>query len=486
MRRNCKLTSLILMLLLVLASLNYAFAAEGQAGSQAQAQTEVQVQTDARDSSVDGAADMSISVDGPGTLILEKQSDDNDIEFLVDDFNSSSYETDEAKVVEAIRNAMEARQGEIQIKIRLDKPADSSEKMDDVEGWISAKLDGWMESALEETTSPTQGDYLRYMLGSGGSYRFTFDFINDYYYTVVKLNLNYYTTAEQEKALDTKLGQVMAGFGFTENTTDYQKVAAIYDYITDNVAYDNENLDNDKYELKYTAYAAAVNGKAVCQGYATLLYRMMREAGINARVIIGTSQGGDHAWNIVKLGNTYYLVDSTWDAGQKEYSYFLKGSNSFADHTPSKDFLGTEFATGYPVSGEDYQVTDADTGSETGDDTGDGTGTGTETSISDVSIDFAIVKILRPKAAKKAVTVRWKKLKSKNLNKTKKIQIQYSTDKTFKTGVKTKYANAKKTSLKIKHLKSKKKYYVRVRAYTKSGDKVHVSKWSKVRRVKVK
>lgn len=44
----------------------------------------------------------------------------------------------------------------------------------------------------------------------------------------------------------------------------------------------------------------------------------------------------------------------------------------------------------------------------------------------------------------------------------------------------------KKTSLKVKKLKKGRKYYVRVRAYTKSGDTVHVSKWSSKKSAKVK
>ena len=96
------------------------------------------------------------------------------------------------------------------------------------------------------------------------------------------------------------------------------------------------------------------------------------------------------------------------------------------------------------------------------------------------------MKLLKAKAAKKSATVKWKKIPKKNLKKIRKVQIQYSTDKNFKKAVKTKYAKAKKTSYKIKGLKKGRKYYVRIRAYTKAGGKVHVSKWSKSKSFKVK
>jgi len=106
--------------------------------------------------------------------------------------------------------------------------------------------------------------------------------------------------------------------------------------------------------------------------------------------------------------------------------------------------------------------------------------------IAQLAPTLKAVKISKPKAAKKSATIKWKKLSKKNLKKIKKIEIQYSTDKNFTENVKSRYANAKKTSYKIKKLKSKKKYYVRIRAYTKSGGQVHVSKWSATKSFKVK
>ena len=96
------------------------------------------------------------------------------------------------------------------------------------------------------------------------------------------------------------------------------------------------------------------------------------------------------------------------------------------------------------------------------------------------------MKISKAKAAKKSAVIRWKKLSDKKLDKIKKIQIDYSTDKKFRKNVKTRFVSSKKTSLKIKGLKKGKKYYVRIRAYKYSGGTIHVSKWSKTKKVKAK
>ncbi len=94
--------------------------------------------------------------------------------------------------------------------------------------------------------------------------------------------------------------------------------------------------------------------------------------------------------------------------------------------------------------------------------------------------------IKAPKAAKKSATVKWKKLSKANQKKIGYIQIQYSTDKKFRTGVKTVTAKKSAASKKITKLTSKKIYYVRIRSYKKSGSTVHISKWSTVKSVKAK
>ena len=83
---------------------------------------------------------------------------------------------------------------------------------------------------------------------------------------------------------------------------------------------------------------------------------------------------------------------------------------------------------------------------------------------------------LKALSAKK-IEVKWKKLSKKEQKKIQKIEIQYSTDKNFKTGVKTRWAKKTKASYTIKGLKKNTKYWVRIRAYKKSGNIIYVSKW---------
>ena len=106
--------------------------------------------------------------------------------------------------------------------------------------------------------------------------------------------------------------------------------------------------------------------------------------------------------------------------------------------------------------------------------------------VAQLAPTLSAVRLNKVEAGKRSATVKWKKVGRKNLKKIKKVEIQYSTNKTFKTGVKTKYAGAKKTSYIIKGLQKGRKYYVRIRAYTNAGGTVHVSKWSGAKPVKAK
>ena len=90
--------------------------------------------------------------------------------------------------------------------------------------------------------------------------------------------------------------------------------------------------------------------------------------------------------------------------------------------------------------------------------------------------------IKKVKAAKKAVSVQWKKVGG-----VKGYQVQVATDKKFKKNKKTVTIKKQKTTkTTVKKLKAKKKYYVRMRTYkTVNGKKVY-SAWSKVKSVKTK
>ena len=83
--------------------------------------------------------------------------------------------------------------------------------------------------------------------------------------------------------------------------------------------------------------------------------------------------------------------------------------------------------------------------------------------------------------AKSTLAIIWKKLR-----KVTGYQVQFCAKSNFKKGTIERKFKQKVTKTKVRPLKSKKKYYVRMRPYTKSGSKMYYGKWSKVKSVKIK
>jgi len=220
-------------------------------------------------------------------------------------------------------------------------------------GEVKAASKEIFTKAVVHTGNPTAGDYLQYQYGG-----YSVGMSMGSSYTAFRYSVTYYTTAAQEEEMDAAVNEILDAVHADTLNTDYEKITAVYDWITSNVVYDYTNLNDDSYKLKYTAYAAAINKTAVCQGYSVLLYRLALELGVDARVISGIGNGGRHAWNIIGIDGLYYNADSTWDTNYEpgNYQYYLRCNDNFFDHTRNADFTTDEFNNQYPMDEKDYQV----------------------------------------------------------------------------------------------------------------------------------
>lgn len=93
----------------------------------------------------------------------------------------------------------------------------------------------------------------------------------------------------------------------------------------------------------------------------------------------------------------------------------------------------------------------------------------------------AKTKVQKISTGKKSITAQWKKVAGVSA-----YQVQIATNKKFSKNKKTFKVSKKSTKVKIKKLKAKKVYYLRVRSYKKVNGKKVYSKWSTVRKVKTK
>ena len=91
----------------------------------------------------------------------------------------------------------------------------------------------------------------------------------------------------------------------------------------------------------------------------------------------------------------------------------------------------------------------------------------------------AKVKAVKLTAKKKKLNVKWKKVSGAT-----GYEVMYATNNKFTKNKKT--VKVKKNKVTLKRLKSKKKYYVKVRAYKKANGDTNYGKWSKVVKKKAK
>ncbi|MCD8021297.1 MAG: hypothetical protein LUF92_17520 [Clostridiales bacterium] len=267
--------------------------------------------------------------------------------------SENDYYTSVNEAAAALREGLKDREGTIEIKVANGGSADEE-----------LASDIW-DIALEHTGNPEEGDYILFNYLSMSS---SVSMTSGSGYQTCIYTVSYLTTAEQETVVTEKLNDVMDSLDLDEKC-DYQKIYAIYDWICSNVTYDYDHAADVTYVQQYTAYGALIDGASSCQGFALLLYRMLLEADIDARIIKGTSQDSPHVWNIVKLGNYYYNLDSNWDSvyvreyGATSYGFLLKCDDSFGDHTRDSEYTTDEFQASYPISSVDYAYTnDSDHG----------------------------------------------------------------------------------------------------------------------------
>lgn len=143
---------------------------------------------------------------------------------------------------------------------------------------------------------------------------------------------------------------------FDEDTSTYNKILYIHDYIVGNTVYD-ESLNS-----AHSAYGSMIVGKSVCEGYARAFGYICSKAGIKTVNVVGRATADDghtenHMWNRVYLKKQWYDIDLTWDdpvmpyVENKSYKYFLPGSATFANsHKPCNTSLT------YPKAADDTSM----------------------------------------------------------------------------------------------------------------------------------
>lgn len=143
----------------------------------------------------------------------------------------------------------------------------------------------------------------------------------------VTININYLTTPTQEGFIQSEVERIVQEI-IRPTMSEVEKVKAINDYIVYHSTYSKNTSTTP-----HSAYALLNEGKGVCQAYALLAYRMLKEAGMEVRYATGWA-GEAHAWNLVKVDGQWYHLDTTWND-----PVFATSSGDMTDYIRYKYFL---------------------------------------------------------------------------------------------------------------------------------------------------
>jgi len=158
----------------------------------------------------------------------------------------------------------------------------------------------------------------------------------------------YFYTKEEFIEIKKKMDEILSGIEMPIKGNEESEIKTFLE-VTKRLAY---HISYDQYaiseegEKEYTLqrecrnlYGGLVKGESVCAGYANILKEALACVGIEAKFISGfyEEKADGHAWNQVKIGNSWYNVDLTWErdkivrTGDIDRG-ILKSDQEFEDH----------------------------------------------------------------------------------------------------------------------------------------------------------
>lgn len=104
----------------------------------------------------------------------------------------------------------------------------------------------------------------------------------------------------------------------TSDMTEYDIVKYFYDYLAENVVYDQE-AENCR-----NIYGVFSDKKAICGGYSKAFSYLCDKVGIETALVTGDADGIPHMWNMVKIGGEWYHIDVTYSVTSSNLGKYVR------------------------------------------------------------------------------------------------------------------------------------------------------------------
>lgn len=126
---------------------------------------------------------------------------------------------------------------------------------------------------------------------------------------VVAYTFDVTVPAEERAGMQAQLGEAADECirQISPEASDYEKIKFVYEFIINMTDYDSGGIDTQNIQ------SVLLHHRSVCAGYSKAFQYILNRMGLFCTYITGSiAGGGDHGWNMVRLGENYYYVDVTW------------------------------------------------------------------------------------------------------------------------------------------------------------------------------
>ena len=138
-----------------------------------------------------------------------------------------------------------------------------------------------------------------------------------------------------------------------QNLSDIEKSYIVFLWICDNIVYDTKSFFEGR-NVDCTPEGVFQNGSSVCSGYSRLYKDIGSYLDLEIENVVCYAKGvgyepgqmmnkTNHEYNVVKINNKWYPIDSTWGAGHVEKRDFIKSYNEFYFMTNPELLIKTHF-----------------------------------------------------------------------------------------------------------------------------------------------
>lgn len=192
-----------------------------------------------------------------------------------------------------------------------------------------AKTDEPINLTIQAAFTAVMDDYPEFFWIGGYGYSGKQDL--SYYYLQVPLTLSTQSYPTWDSVIEAynQLLTAVEDFPVTGRNR-YEKVKSIHDTLCEMITYTLPTTSDPDSLMAHQPTGALLKCKAVCEGYSEAMKLICDRENIPCIIIVGTGNGGAHAWNYIQMEDgKWYGLDVTWDdQASTYYDYFLVGSES--------------------------------------------------------------------------------------------------------------------------------------------------------------